>query len=51
MGKETEVPSDARVVDFMEWLANELATISDYMVVGQECASFIWLHAFTQALE
>ena len=45
------MPSDARVVDFMEWLANELATISYYMAIGQECASFISIRAFAQALE
>ena len=51
MGEETEAPSDVPVVDFMEWLANELATVSDYMTIGQEYASFVSLHAFAQALE
>ena len=51
MGEETEAPSDAPVVDFMEWLANELATVSDYMTVGWEYASFVSLRAFAQALE
>ena len=51
MGEETEMPRDAPVVDFMDWLANELATLGKYMVVGREYASFISLRAFTQALE
>jgi hypothetical protein len=51
VGEETEAPSDALVVDFMEWLANELATMSDYMTVGWEYASFVSLRAFAQALE
>ena len=51
VGEETEVPSDAPIVDFMEWLANELATVSDYMTVGREYASFVSLRAFAQALE
>ena len=34
VGEEMEVPKDAPVVDFMEWLVNELATMSDYMTVG-----------------
>ena len=51
VGEETEAPSDVPVVDFMEWLANELATVSDYMTIGQEYASFVSLHAFAQALE
>lgn len=46
MGEDTEVPKDAPVVDFMEWLVNELATMSDYMAVGWEYASFVSLHAF-----
>lgn len=46
-----EAPSDAPVVNFMEWLANELATVSNYMVVGREYASFVSLCAFAQALE
>jgi archaellum component FlaC len=29
IGKESETPRNAPIVDFMEWLANELATISD----------------------
>jgi hypothetical protein len=48
---ETEAPSDALVVDFMEWLVNELATMSDYMTIEQEYTSFVLLHAFAQALE
>ena len=51
MGEETEAPRDAPVVDFIEWLANELATVSDYMAVGREYASFISLCAFNQVLE
>ena len=34
VGKEAKAPSDAPIVDFMEWLTNELATMSDYMTVG-----------------
>ena len=48
--KEMELPPDAFVVDFMGWLANEVATLSDHMAVGQEYASMISLHAFAQAL-
>ena len=51
VGKEMEAPSDAPVVDFMEWLANELATVSDNITVGWEYASFVSLHAFALALE
>ena len=51
MGKESEAPCDAPIVDFMEWLVNELATVSDYMTVGWEYASFVSLRAFAQALE
>ena len=39
MGEEMEAPSDAPIVDFMEWLANEPTTMSDYMTVGREYAS------------
>ena len=39
------------MVDFMDWLANELASLGEYMSVGWEYASFISLRAFTQALE
>ena len=51
VSEETEAPSDAPVVDFMEWLANELAIVNVNMTVGQEYASFILLCAFAQALE
>ena len=51
MGEETKAPNDAPVVDFMVWLANELATVSDYMTIGREYASFVLLHTFAQALE
>ena len=51
IGKESKAPRDAPVVDFMEWLANQLDTVSDYMTTGLEYASFISLHAFAQALE
>ena len=51
MGKEAKAPSDAPIVDFMEWLTNELATMSDYMTIRREYASFVSLHAFAQALE
>ena len=51
VGEESKAPRDDLVVDFMEWLANELATVSDYMTVGQEYASFVSLCAFAQALE
>ena len=46
VGVELEVPHDAPVVDFMEWLSNEMATVSDYMTIGQEYASFVLLRAF-----
>jgi len=49
--EESEAPHDAPIVDFMEWPANELATVSDYMTIGREYASIISLCAFTQALE
>ena len=51
MGKEAEAPSDTPIVDFMEWLANELATMSDYMTIRREYTSFISLCAFAQTLE
>jgi hypothetical protein len=51
VGEESEAPRDAPIVDFMEWLANELATMNDYLTIGQEYSSFISLHAFAQALE
>lgn len=50
VGEEMEAPRNAPVVDFMDLLANELATLSDYMAVGREYASMILLHAFAQAL-
>lgn len=50
VGEETEAPSDAPVVDFMDWLANELATLGDHMAVGREYASMISLRSFAQAL-
>ena len=50
-GEETEAPSDAPVVDFMEWLANELATVSEYMTIGRDYASFVSIRSFAQALE
>ena len=43
---ETELPRDAPIVNFMGWLADELATLSDHMAVGREYASMISLHAF-----
>lgn len=46
VGEESEAPHDMPIVDFMEWLANELATLSDYMTVGPEYASFVSLYAF-----
>ena len=46
MGKEAEAPSDTPIVDFMEWLANELATVGDYMTVRREYASFVSFRAF-----
>jgi hypothetical protein len=51
VGEESEVPHEAPVVDFMEWLVNELTTVSDYMTIGQGYASFVSLRAFAQALE
>jgi len=35
-GQEAEAPSAAPIVDFMGWLANKLATLSEHMAVGQE---------------
>ena len=35
----------------MEWLVNELATMSNYMTFRREYASFVSLRAFAQALE
>jgi hypothetical protein len=35
----------------MEWLANELATVSDYMTTGCKYALFESIRAFAQALE
>lgn len=32
--EESETPHDSPVIDFMEWLANDLATVSNYMTVG-----------------
>ena len=51
VGEETEAPHDALVIDFMEWLANELATLREYMTIGRDYASFVSIHAFAQALE
>lgn len=51
MGEEMEAPDDAPIVDFMEWLANELATVSDYKTIGPEYASFVSHRTFAQALE
>ena len=51
VGEESEAPHDAPVLDFMEWLVNEMATVSDYMTIGREYTSFISLRTFTQALE
>jgi transcription initiation factor TFIIIB Brf1 subunit/transcription initiation factor TFIIB len=51
VGEELEVPREVSVVDFMEWLANELATMNDYMTTGREYASFVSLCAFARALE
>jgi len=51
VGEETEAPSDAPVIDFMEWLANELATVCKYMMIGRDYASFVSIHAFAQARE
>lgn len=44
------MPHDVPVVDFMEWLANELATLSDHMAVGREYASMISLRTFATDL-
>ena len=51
VGEESEAPRDAPIVDFMEWLANELATMSDYKTIEREYASFVLLCAFARALE
>ena len=50
VGEETEMPRDTSIVDFMDWLANELVTLSDHMAIEREYASMILLHAFAQAL-
>ena len=34
VGEDSEVPHDAPVVDFMEWLANELATMKIWRHLG-----------------
>jgi hypothetical protein len=39
------------LLNFMEWLANELPIVNDYMTIGREYASFVSLCTFTQALE
>lgn len=51
VGKEIEAPRDTPVVDFMEWLASELATVSDYMTIRWEYASFESIRTFAQVLE
>lgn len=51
VSEETEAPRNAPIADFMEWLANKLATVSDYMTIRQEYASFESIRAFAQALE
>lgn len=51
VGEETEMPRDPPIVDFMEWLSNELATVNDYMTVGREYASFEFIRSFAQVLE
>ena len=51
IGEESKAPRDAPIVDFMEWLVNELATMSDYMTIRREYTSFISLRAFAQTLE
>ena len=51
VGEESEAPRDSPIADFMEWLANELVTVNDYMTIGREYASFILLRTFAQALE
>jgi hypothetical protein len=33
VGEESEAPRDAPVVDFMEWLENELAIMSNHMTI------------------
>jgi len=50
VGEEKELPRDAPIVDFMGWLADELATLSDHMAIGREYVSMISLRAFAQAL-
>jgi hypothetical protein len=34
MGKELEAPRDAPIIEFMEWLVNELAAMNGHMTVG-----------------
>lgn len=47
MGEETKAPSDVPIVDFMEWLDNELDTVSDYMAVWREYTlSFCFMPSF-----
>jgi hypothetical protein len=46
VGEESEAPRDAPVVDFMEWLENELAIMSNHMTIRREYASFVSLRTF-----
>jgi len=48
--EETELPRDAPIANFMGWLVDELATLSDHTAIGREYASMISLRAFAQAL-
>lgn len=50
VSKELETPHNMPVVDFMGWLAGELAALGDHMMVGQEYVSMILLRAFATSL-
>jgi hypothetical protein len=51
VGEETEAPHEIHVIDVMECLANVLATVSKYMTIRQDYASFESIRTFAQALE
>lgn len=47
VGVEAEPPVDAPTGGFLSWLAAELRTVADLMVVGREYASMESLRAFS----
>lgn len=51
VGEETETLRDILVVDFLTWLANELAIVGNHMAVGKDYSSMESLRAFAQALK